>query len=845
MELISGGRSLNINLCTMNDFFAKFSGHLKQVLMLAERIANDLNDQLDTQHLVFAMASTRDNLAADILKNYDITPQKLEVLNRLLHKDKPQSKTTISEDLKNSLMSAIKIAGGLGQTSVETEHLLLALVSDPKFNSYQVIERAGADPTKIRTQLSEMFNELRQAVEQNQDFFNQVSPNLPEDFNMDGNEDGPAFPMPGAPVGTQTKEKSMLELYGTDLTALAKDNKLDPVIGREPEIERVIQILSRRTKNNPILLGEPGVGKTSIVEGLAEKVYKGKVPNNLLNKRVIMLDLGGIVAGTMFRGQFEARFKKIIEEIQKAGDIIIFLDELHTVIGTGSAEGSLDAANLLKPMLARGQLRLIGATTFDEYKKNIEKDKAFERRFQIVKVFEPSAEETVKILKGLKPKYEEYHGIHYTDEAIAAAANLADRYISDRFLPDKAIDLLDEAAAAVNTVSKNSSSILTMKRRLTAIADEKEVAVKEENYQKATQLREEELKITEKLDAVLAEEKRNAKKIIGEEDIAKIVASSTGIPVTELKVSETVHLVNLEARLKKQIIGQDEAVKTIAEAIKRSRVGISDPNRPIGSFIFLGPTGVGKTELAKVLAKSVFGSEKALIKIDMSEFMERHNVARLVGAPAGYVGYEEGGKLTEQVRHQPYSLVLFDEIEKAHPDVYNMLLQILEDGYLTDAKGRRVSFKNTMIILTSNLGSALFQNKSIGFDTGEEKAEVADQILDNLKKNVPPEFINRLDKIVVFNQLKKTDLNKIVKLRLKDLESRLKKLGLKMTLTSEALDLLVSLGFDNAFGARPLKRVIAEKIESKISDLILKYKDLKEKTIKVDASKDSFDISVI
>ena len=829
----------------MDNYFGKFSPHLKQVLILAERIANDLNDQLDTQHLVLSIVTMRDNLSSDILKNYDVTPQKLDVLSRLLHENKPSvNKTTISEDMKSALMSAIKIASNLGQEQVETEHLLLSLVSDSKLKSYQIIERAGADPNKIKDQLTEMFKELSQAINQNQDFFDQMHPeNMDGGFDMPG--DGPAFGMPGVAGATQTKEKSMLETYGTDLTQQSSEGKLDPVIGRDKEIERVIQILSRRTKNNPILLGEPGVGKTSIVEGLADKIIKGRVPNNLLNKRVIMLDLGAIVAGTMFRGQFESRFKKIIEEIQKDGNTIIFLDELHTVIGTGSAEGSLDAANLLKPMLARGQLRMIGATTFDEYKKNIEKDKAFERRFQIVKISEPTVDETVKILKGLQKRYEQYHGISYEPDAILAAAKLSDRYVSDRFMPDKAIDLIDEAAAAKNVVTKSSSEIITHKRRLDDIGRQKEDAVRDENYQKATQLREEEIKINNRLDELETKRKKEMDSVVTEEDVAKIVANSTGIPVTDLKTKESVHLTNLESRLRKYIVGQDEAVKSISQAIKRSRVGIGDPNRPIGSFIFLGPTGVGKTELAKVLAKIVFGSEKALIKMDMSEFMERHNVSRLVGAPAGYVGYEEGGKLTEQVRHQPYSLVLFDEIEKAHPDVYNLLLQILEDGYLTDAKGRRVNFKNTMIIMTSNLGSNLFQNKSIGFDLGSKSSEVKEQILENLRRNVPPEFINRLDGVVVFNRLKRTDLDKIVNLRLKELASRLKEHKLVLEVTLEAKDYLVEKGFDEVFGARPLKRLIADKIESQISDLMLKTVNLSDKTLKIDRLDQELTVTVI
>lgn len=833
----------------MNEnFFNRFSASLKQILLLAERIASDLGDQLDTQHIIYAIVSTRDNLSSDILKSYDVSAKKVDVLSRIMSRSKKQSRTTVSRDLKNALMSAIRITANLGLGQIEVEHVLLSLLSEKRFNSYQIIERAGANPEKIKGQLTEMFDELKLAVEQNQDLFNQIDGSGQPDelgFDFPGHEGAP-FAMPGTP-GVGVKDKSLLEIYGTNLNDLAKVKKLDPVIGRDVEITRMVQILSRRHKNNPILLGEPGVGKTAIVEGLAEQIVKGKVPSNLLNMKIISLDLGAIVAGTMFRGQFEARFKKIIEEITKLGNIIIFLDELHTVIGTGSAEGSLDAANLLKPLLSRGQLKLIGATTFDEYKKNIERDKAFERRFQIVKISEPTVDETIKILNGLKIKYEDYHHISYLPGAIEAAVKLSDRYIADRFLPDKAIDLIDEAAASTNTISKNSSQIMALQNQLAEIAKRKEEAVNNENYQLATGLKADEIAINNKLKSYENDQKEIRQKVITSEDIASIVASTTGIPVSSLKIAETVHLVNLEKRLRVNIVGQDQAIHEISQAIKRSRVGIADPNRPIGSFIFLGPTGVGKTELARVLAKTVFGSQKALVKIDMSEFMEKHNVARLVGAPAGYVGYEEGGKLTETIRHQPYSLILFDEIEKAHPDFYNLLLQILEDGYLTDAKGRRVNFKNTLIIMTSNLGSSLFSNKSIGFAKNGETSDVGipAQVEENLRKNLPPEFLNRLDKIIVFNQLTQHDIGRIVNLRLKDLEARIKTLHLNFEMTIQAKELLAAEGFDKNFGARPLKRVIANQIESKISDLILKYPDLQGKTIKVDRQADKFAFSVI
>lgn len=832
----------------MDNFFTKFSPQLKQLLLLAEKISNDLGDQLDTQHLVFAMVSMRDNLASDILNNYEITTAKLDILSKLISQKNKKVNLGVSDNLKNALIAAIKIASSQNQNQVEIEHLLLALLSDEKSKAYQIIERAGVSPLKIKQQLETMFLEIKRAVSQSQEFFGQLDNK--EDARDNDQLEFSEEPLPFGPTITGTppeKDKTLLPTYSTNLTDLARQGKLDPVIGRENEIERMIQILSRRTKNNPILIGEPGVGKTSIVEGLAQRIIHGKVPTSLLNKKIIMLDLAGIVAGTMFRGQFEARFKKIIDEIITTGNLIIFLDELHTVIGTGSAEGSLDAANLLKPMLSKGQLRLIGATTYDEYKKNIEKDKAFERRFQIIKVLEPTNRETIKILKGLRSRYEKYHGIKYSDEALEAAVTLADRYIADRFLPDKAIDLIDEAAASTQVISKFSGEIIILQNRLSEISKLKDDAIHRENYQAATALREEEIKINGRLEELYRIENAQKINIITPEMISGIVSNSTGIPISDLKTAENIHLLNLETRLKKEIIGQNEAIKSISESIKRSRAGISDPNKPIGCFMFLGPTGVGKTELARILARMVFGSDKSLVKIDMSEFMEKHNVSRLVGAPAGYVGYDEGGKLTETIRHQPYSLILFDEIEKAHPDVFNILLQIMEDGYLTDAKGRRVNFKNSLIILTSNLGSSIFHDQSIGFVTSktDQQSQITNKLLDQVKKNLPPEFINRLDKIVVFNQLSEPDLQRIVKLRLGELNLRLKAIGAKLSVSPKVEKIILEKGSDLKFGARPLRRAITELIESRLSDLALKEKTLKGKTVKVDSINNQIEIKII
>ncbi|MGB9662867.1 MAG: ATP-dependent Clp protease ATP-binding subunit, partial [Moorellaceae bacterium] len=608
----------------------------------------------------------------------------------------------------------------------------------------------------------------------------------------------------------------------------------DPVIGREKEIERVIQILSRRTKNNPVLIGDPGVGKTAIVEGLAQRIEQGQVPEILRGKRVVALDMAGMVAGTKYRGEFEERFRRVLEEIKAAGNIVLFIDELHTLIGAGAAEGAIDAANILKPALARGELQTIGATTIDEYRKHIEKDAALERRFQPVMVNEPTVEETIAILKGLRDRYEAHHGVKITDEALEVAAKLSDRYITDRYLPDKAIDLIDEAASRVRlTLYTAPKDVKELEARLEEVQKEKEAAVHAQEFEKAAQLRDEERKLKEELEArkaVWEKEKGLEKSVVTAEDIAYIVSSWTGIPVAQLAQEETERLLRLEEILHQRVIGQDEAVRAVARAIRRARAGLKDPKRPIGSFIFLGPTGVGKTELARALAEALFGDEEAMIRLDMSEYMEKHTVSRLVGAPPGYVGYEEAGQLTEAVRRKPYSVVLFDEVEKAHPDVFNILLQVLEDGRLTDAKGRTVDFRNTVIIMTSNVGATTIKRDTLGFKaagvkvTADSYEEMKKRIMEELRRTFRPEFLNRIDEIIVFHALSVEDIKKIVDLMLEQLNKRLKDNNVQVEVTEEAKEILVKEGFDEAYGARPLRRAIQTLIEDPLSDEMLQGK---------------------
>lgn len=630
------------------------------------------------------------------------------------------------------------------------------------------------------------------------------------------------------------------------MTAIAKEGNIDPVIGRSKEIERVIQVLSRRTKNNPVLIGEPGVGKTAIAEGLAQQIVNNEVPEILRDKRVMTLDMGTVVAGTKYRGEFEDRLKKVMEEIRQAGNIILFIDELHTLIGAGGAEGAIDASNILKPALARGELQCIGATTLDEYRKYIEKDAALERRFQPIQVDEPTIEESVQILQGLRDRYEAHHRVTITDEAIESAVKLSDRYITDRFLPDKAIDLIDEAASKVRLRSYTAPpNLKELEQKLEEVRKEKDAAVQSQEFEKAASLRDKEQRLREELEKTKDEWKEKQGQESSEvttEDIANVVSSWTGVPVAKLQKDESERLLNMEDILHNRVIGQDEAVKAISKAIRRARAGLKDPKRPIGSFIFLGPTGVGKTELARALAEAMFGDEDAMIRIDMSEYMEKHSTSRLVGSPPGYVGYEEGGQLTEKVRRKPYSVVLLDEIEKAHPEVFNILLQVLEDGRLTDAKGRTVDFRNTILIMTSNVGAhELRRNKYVGFNLGDEEHDYQDmksKVMDELKKAFRPEFLNRIDEIIVFHSLEQKHLKQIVKLMAEQLKKRLKEQDIDFELTDQAIEKIAKEGTDLEYGARPLRRAIQKNVEDLLSEELLKGNIEKGKKVKIDINKD-------
>lgn len=813
-----------------NEIFQKFTPDLKKTLIESEKIAKGKNSSVDTEHQLLSLLNYKDTLAYEILSSFDITSDRIELISSLIVHKKEALTDLVAKDAKKSIQLAVQIASKYHHSTIGSEHLLLALITGKTFNSYSIIERIGVDPKKIRKQVESIFKGISNSIDKKPGHGlpfiapeNMLSGDGFDDNNMSEGMGMPMFPQ----SATTTKKESALDAFSTNLTKLAKDNKLDPVIARDKETKRIIQTLSRRTKNNPILIGEPGVGKTAIVEGLAQRINHGLVPRQLQNTEILSIDLGSILAGTMYRGQFESRIKKILAEIEKRGNVILFIDEIHMMVGAGSTEGSIDAANLLKPMLAKGKLRLIGSTTFDEYKKHIEKDAAFERRFQPIKISEPSIKETEKILQGIKGRYEKFHNVSYDESALKAAVELSERYINDRHLPDKAIDLIDEAGAAKNSENVKADNLSQYKNQLEQILKKKEAFIASEHYEEATKLREEESKLEIQIQAEIA--KRNIRKdakLISETDIANLVSDWTGVPVNAMTSIEKKRYLRLDKTLKKYVIGQDNAIDELVKAIKRSRVGISNPNRPIGSFILLGPTGVGKTELAKVLAREIFGSNDALIKIDMSEFMEKHNVSRLVGAPAGYIGYEEGGKLTERVRKNPYSVILFDEIEKAHPEVFNILLQIMEDGTLTDAKGRLIDFKNTIIIMTSNLGTDILKRQSsIGFNqnkTTEEKYEaLKSSIMDTVEKSFRPEFINRLDQIVVFYPLETKTLKKIVDLQIAELIERLNTLGITLTVDKPVRDWIAQKSFKPEFGARPVRKFIQDHLEPIISDAIL------------------------
>ncbi len=795
--------------------FDRFSENAKMTLVNAQEMARTSGSSVvDTDHVLLGMLLVKKAAATDLLNSTSITFEKAKTSSEII--SGPTGIVRIgglSADAQRLLELSMGTASQFESSYIGTEHLLYAIVLLPDSKAAKILAENKADLDYLRGELESIFQNPVEGI-------SGASVNPEEGiFSSTAQKSG------------QNSKTPVLDGFATDLTQLAKDDRLDPVIGREAEVSRVISILNRRTKNNPVLIGEPGVGKTAIVEGLAQQISNETVPELLLSKKIMMLDLASVIAGTKYRGEFEDRLKKIIKELKENDDIIVFIDELHTIVGAGAAEGAIDAANIFKPALSRGEIQVIGATTLEEYRKYIEKESALERRFQPVTVLEPNVEETIKIISGIKSKYEDYHKVRITPRAVGASVRFSKRYIQDRFLPDKAIDLIDEAASLLK-VEKGvtSKKVRDLERNLREVKNLKENAVIDQEYAKAAEYKQQEDQLTIEIEKARGEEGLSEKGLkIDEEDIARVVSNMTGVPVTRLIEKEQTGLLKLEEKLKKRIVGQDEPIREISSAIRRARTGISDEKRPIGSFIFLGPTGVGKTELAKALASQMFGDEDALIKIDMSEFMEKHNVSRLVGAPAGYVGYEEGGQLTEKVRRKPYSVILFDEIEKAHQDVFNMLLQILEDGYLADAKGKRVDFRNTVIIMTSNVGSTEFySSKEIGFtkviskkESREKQKEVETKINTELKKTFKPEFLNRIDKIIVFRALTRTDVRKIVNLEIRKVSRRLREQGIRLSVTEKAKTLLIDKGYDIENGARPLKRTIQNMIETPLANGIL------------------------
>jgi ATP-dependent Clp protease ATP-binding subunit ClpC len=812
------------------DHFDKFTDRARKVLTLAQDEAQRFNhNYIGTEHLLLGLVREGDGVAARVLENLNVELPKVRTAVEFIigRGDRPVvGEVGLTPRAKRVIELAIDEARRLGHNYVGTEHLLLGLVREGEGIAAGVLESLGVSLDKVRHEVIRVLSQSSSA--------------------------GPA---------QETKRASKtptLDQLGINLTEAARLGKLDPVIGREKEIERVIQILSRRTKNNPALIGEPGVGKTAIAEGLAHRIVNGDVPETLLNKRVLTLDIGSLVAGTKYRGEFEERLKKIIEELRSTNDAVLFIDELHTLVGAGAAEGAIDAANILKPPLARGELQCIGATTLDEYRKYIERDAALERRFQPVMVEEPTLEQTIAILMGIRERYEQHHKVVITDSAVKAAVDLSIRYITDRHLPDKAIDLIDEAASRVRLRYASAPPALReTQKELDRITREKDSAINSQAYEDAATLRESEAAARQKVDDLRAEWQSSIageQPQVDEEEIAQVVAMWTGIPVTRIAEEESTRLLHMEDDLHRRVIGQQEAIEIVSKAVRRARAGLKDPKRPIGSFIFLGPTGVGKTELAKALAEFMFGSEDALIKIDMSEFMERHNVSRLVGAPPGYVGFDEGGQLTEAVRRKSYAVILLDEIEKAHPEVFNILLQILEDGHLSDAKGRRVDFRNTIIIMTSNLGARQLQtNSSLGFrvqgDTAEQR-EIAsyelmrDKVQTELKATFRPEFLNRIDATVVFRSLTVDEIRQIVDLMLARVRDQLKAQGMILEVTQAAKDHIIKIGYDVAYGARPLRRVIQNMVEDVLAEQLLLGKYKTGQTVVVDKSSEAgLDIS--
>lgn len=812
----------------------RFTDDAQRVLSFAQEAALELgHDYVGTEHVLIGLTKVKNGVAAKALEELNIVTEDIfeAVEEQVGRGNKKATSIYMTPRVKNVLELAVQVANRMNHNYVGTEHILLGLLSDGGGVAVGILRAMN-----IRT--DDIVEAIRHIL----------------GSSTNGDHSGQEGANNNGDLGELTD-------FATDLNESAKQGKIDPVIGRDTEIQRVIQILSRRTKNNPVLIGEPGVGKTAIAEGLAQRIVNGNVPEILRNKRIISLSISSMLAGAKYRGEFEERLKKAIDEVQQHKDMIIFIDEIHTLVGAGATEGSMDAANILKPALARGEFQVIGATTLDEYKKHIEKDAALERRFQPVQVGEPNEEDALEILSGLRDRYEAFHKAKITDEALKAAVTLSSRYITDRFLPDKAIDVVDEAASKVRMkVFSAAPDVKALEDRLNTVKKEKEAAVTSQDFEKAAKLRDEEQALVKEIDdkKTVAKEESDQKLIVTEEDIAAVVAQWTGIPVTKIAEEESETLLHLEDELHKRVIGQDDAVTAVAKAVRRARAGLKDPKRPIGSFLFLGPTGVGKTELARALASSLFGDESAMIRLDMSEYMEKHTVSRLVGAPPGYVGYEEGGQLTDAVRRKPYSVILLDEVEKAHADFFNILLQVLDDGRLTDSQGRTVDFRNTVIIMTSNLGAkALHKNSTeLGFlapkkaesHTNDSKTkdfkEAKKSVLDAVKRHFRPEFLNRIDEMIVFHPLTEEDLTKIVTILMSDVTKRLEERDLHLEITPEAMKLLVKEGSDFTMGARPLKRAIQRLIEDPVSDLILKGEAIVGKTIKANAKDNDIVVTI-
>ena len=812
----------------------RFTDDAQRVLSLAQEAALELgHDYVGTEHVLIGLTKVKNGVAAKALEELGLVTEDIfeAVEEHVGRGNKKATSIYMTPRVKHVLELAIQVANHMNHNYVGTEHILLGLLSDGSGVAVAILRAMN-----IRS--NDVVEAIRSILGSNK-----------------GSNNG------GQEGINSNNDLGELSDFATDLNESAKQGKIDPVIGRDTEIQRVIQILSRRTKNNPVLIGEPGVGKTAIAEGLAQRIVTGNVPEILRNKRIISLSIGSMLAGAKYRGEFEERLKKAIDEVQQHDDMIIFIDEIHTLVGAGATEGAMDAANILKPALARGEFQVIGATTLDEYKKYIEKDAALERRFQPVQVGEPNEEDALEILKGLRDRYEAFHKAKITDEALTAAVSLSSRYITDRFLPDKAIDVVDEAASKVRMkVFSASPDVKALEDRLNTVKKEKEAAVTSQDFEKAAELRDEEQSLLKEIGdkKSIAKEKSDQKLIVTEEDIAAVVAQWTGIPVAKIAEEESATLLHLEEELHKRVVGQDEAVTAVAKAVRRARAGLKDPKRPIGSFLFLGPTGVGKTELARALASSLFGDESAMIRLDMSEYMEKHTVSRLVGAPPGYVGYEEGGQLTDAVRRKPYSVILLDEVEKAHADFFNILLQVLDDGRLTDSQGRTVDFRNTVIIMTSNLGAkALHKNSpelgflapkksesSINQSNSIDFKEAKKSVMDAVKRHFRPEFLNRIDEMIVFHPLTEEDLQQIVSILMSDVTKRLKERELQLEITAEAMQLLVKEGSDFTMGARPLKRAIQRLIEDPVSDLILKGDATEGKTIKADVKDNEIVVSV-